>query len=1042
MMPNWTEAQEKAIKLDNTNIIVSAGAGSGKTAVLTERVITKVKNGISINNLLILTFTKAAALEMKGRIRKALEEENCFSDQLALLDSSYITTFDSFALSIVKRYSYILNISSDIKITPNCIIDLKMKKIIDDIFMEKYEKENQDFLKLISSFCVKDDKSIKDEILKLSLKLDQKVYKKKYLEGYLENYFSKDNINKYIDDYSNIIYERLENIKETFLNLLSEIDNKNYDEINDKFIELYKDKDIFNLNNKLNIDFPRKNNNCGENYSKYKSELSSELEIIKQLTKYKNFDEFESEIYKTYDFQKVIIDILIELEDKIEEYKNSNQLFTFYDIAKKAIEIVKNNENIKNELKEEFKEIMVDEYQDTSDIQEELISLIASNNLYMVGDAKQSIYGFRNANLDLFKNKYSTFKNYLSFYNNNDSLRIDLLENFRSRKEVVEGINDIFSIVMDNVIGDVDYQKSHIMIQGNHIYDESPEEFDYNIELINYDNSVKDYTRSEREAFTVLTDIKKKINQKFVIFDKNIKDFRPIKYQDIAILIDRTSDFKTYKKIFEYNNIPLNINQDESLLDGDNIKIIRNIIKFIFLVANKNYNEEYKYTFTSIARSFLFSYSDYKIYNILSENKISQTSIYEIAKKIIKNINTINNVELLDNIINDFDFYEKISLVGNIDKLIAEIDYLRQLFASVNSCEKGLDKLVVFLDDVIENDLKLEYSINIGSNNGVKLMTIHKSKGLEFSVVYCCGLNNKFNESDIKSVFSYDNEIGIISPFYEFGLNDTFLKEIMRYNYRYKEISERIRLFYVALTRAKEKIIFITEDFEDQTDPTLNNKLKINSLRKILQMTYKRFKSTVINVNDELIGISSDYKQIKTMNLHDIFSDEFKKVNVNKEYVNDNLYIKVEKNHYSKTDYKIDDEETIKKKRFGIEVHKILEELDFNHFDEKVLIDCGYSKYTIKIVKDFLKCDLLKNIDKGIIYKEYEFIENEQLGIIDLMIEYNDYIDIIDYKLKNINDVTYYEQIKKYGEYIRKVSKKVVNTYLYSLLNKEIKKIS
>ena len=175
-MPAWTEEQQLAINKSNTNIIVSAGAGSGKTAVLTERVSRKLKEGIKINELLILTFTKKAAYEMKDRIRSAILEDESLKDNLSLLDSSYITTFDSFSLSIVKKYNYLLNISKNISIIDSSVLYLVKKKFIDEIFEELYES-SEDFLSLIGDFTTKDDKSIKEYILTINNKLDLKYDK-------------------------------------------------------------------------------------------------------------------------------------------------------------------------------------------------------------------------------------------------------------------------------------------------------------------------------------------------------------------------------------------------------------------------------------------------------------------------------------------------------------------------------------------------------------------------------------------------------------------------------------------------------------------------------------------------------------------------------------------------------------------------------------------------------------------------------------------------------------------------------------------------
>ena len=226
-MPSWTKEQKDAINKDGTNIIVSAGAGSGKTAVLTQRVITKLSKGINIDELLILTFTNLAAREMKDRIKKALlsidDKKN-----LEKIDSSYITTFDSYALSIVKKYHYLLNINKSISIVDSNIIRIKEREIIDEIFESLYKNKNEKFLKLINDFCTKDDSEIKNAILNINNKLNLKIDKKEYLKSYIGTKYSEENINKDINDFLSIIFKKITFISDD-LNKISYMDyNKFY----------------------------------------------------------------------------------------------------------------------------------------------------------------------------------------------------------------------------------------------------------------------------------------------------------------------------------------------------------------------------------------------------------------------------------------------------------------------------------------------------------------------------------------------------------------------------------------------------------------------------------------------------------------------------------------------------------------------------------------------------------------------------------------------------------------------------------------------
>ena len=227
-MPRWTIEQETAINECGQNIIVSAGAGSGKTAVLTERVIRKLKSGVSIKNLLILTFTNNAAHEMKDRIRRSIkkEAENDINlkKELDYIDNAYITTFDSFALSIVKKHHYLIDIGNDISIIDSSIIDLKKEEILEDIFEENYKNNNTLFLKLVDLLCVKDDKKLKELILNINSKIDLLENKNEYLDNYIDNYYNDNFINSIVSDYTNLLLEKINTIKKLLISLSSEVD--------------------------------------------------------------------------------------------------------------------------------------------------------------------------------------------------------------------------------------------------------------------------------------------------------------------------------------------------------------------------------------------------------------------------------------------------------------------------------------------------------------------------------------------------------------------------------------------------------------------------------------------------------------------------------------------------------------------------------------------------------------------------------------------------------------------------------------------------
>ena len=446
-MPNWTTEQQLAINKENTNIIVSAGAGSGKTAVLTERVLRKLKNGVNINELLILTFTNKAAFEMKNRIRKAITKQKSIINQLDYLDSSYITTFDSFTLSIVKKYSYLLNLGKNVTIADSSTIYLEKKRILDDIFDKLYLEKNEYFYKMLDDFTIKKDDDIKKYILDINDRLDLKYDKISYLDKYLNDYYSDTNLFYLINLYVGLLKKKIMEINNLLTIFSNYVDGEYFIEFKKSLSPLINSGSYIDIKNNLDIKLPQMPRGSEEIAKEYKKIITDIIKELKELTFYSSFDQLLSSLSSTKDYVRIIIDIIKELDCRLISFKKSLNIYEFTDISKMAIRILEENENVRLELKNSFKEIMIDEYQDTSDLQDMFISMIEKNNVYMVGDIKQSIYRFRNANPYLFKNKYDNYSK------NIEGFKIDLTKNFRSRMEVIDNINLIFNLLMTDEVG-------------------------------------------------------------------------------------------------------------------------------------------------------------------------------------------------------------------------------------------------------------------------------------------------------------------------------------------------------------------------------------------------------------------------------------------------------------------------------------------------------------------------------------------------------------------------------------------------------------
>ena len=1052
----WNKGQLNAINTPTKNILVSAGAGSGKTSVLSERVLEKLKAGWQINRFLILTFTNAAAAEMKERIRKKIIETEGLENQVAKIDTSYICTFDSFALAIIKKYHYALNLPQTISICDESVMKTTILKQIDIVLDEYYQNPSEEFKKLVKAYVKKKDDSIRILLMNIYLRLTLKVDIEDYLSNIYDYFYNKEEIIKLGNKYVNILINKIRNLQGLFNTIIELANPKKVDQV----IEVINNLKNINSYDELLMAYqyykklPNKTN-AYEGYDTSKSILKEELEKIKDELTYSSFDEMIDSVEKTKDYTKVVIEILLKLHQNLNKYKDEHQMYSFNDIAKKIIELVQKNKDIRNEISQSFDEIMIDEYQDTSDLQECFISYISRNNVYQVGDIKQSIYRFRNANPDLFTHKYNTFSDY-DENSNQISQKIDLSENYRTREETLMGINVIFNEIMTLEQGGADYKNRHQLIYGNKTFELKAENQNYNISIIDYQLPEevvldKKYKKNEQEAFIIVKDIINKVNNHYQVldYDKNKKAYlRNCKYSDFAILLRSTTDFETYKKIFEYHHIPLKVYKKESMFGGYDLKIIVNILKAIKLIKNEQkYSKEFKYLFVSIARSYVYRLSDEEILKLISDNSYLNFELYQKLERIALANNVSSNKMLLDMIIKEFNLYNKISEVGNIENLIKELEFLSSFSESHDQTEQdfisSLEEIVRLNVEATEDadaKIKLEYEISLEMENACTLMTIHGSKGLEFNICYFPGLYRNFLKDESNDKIVYNDKIGIITEYDEYGLKKTFIQKYLKHQLQKETISEEIRLFYVALTRAKEKAILLVSI--DENKKYIKGQT-LSSYQKIMELVMDNPLFEHINVDISTIGLTKKYlsrPEIKTITNEDKKLD---KIIINDQYLKKIKQEEKElKEHYSKASHKLFSKEELEKMAFGTEIHYILETLDFNSDNIfKDIDELNVDLFIKNKIKSFFQSDLMKNYKKGKIYHEYEFIDNSKHGIIDLMIEYEDYIDIIDYKLKNIDDEAYINQLSGYKEYIEKISNKKVNIYLYSILDEKYKQI-
>ena len=1023
----WTEEQLKAITIEGGNVLISAGAGSEKTAVLTERVKRKLLEGIHIDELLILTFTNAAAHEMKSRIRKTIKKTPSLKEEEKRIDHSFITTFDSFALSVVKKYHTKLNVSGNIQITDQMIVDMKTKALMDQILEEYYENPSPLFLQFIHDYCLKGDEELKKYLLGIYQKIYLKYDKKDFLEKYSVSYDS------YLQEYLDYLFQKQKDFKEMIDELSHYFEEDFVLKVKNNFETLLKAKtyDDFSIVSFSSITVPRGSSEEGKRLKKEIWLLANE---IKEMCSYSSLDEMKKELEATRPYIELILEILRLLDQRLEKITLKEEIYTFTDIQRMAIQVVMENDDVREELKNQFQEIMIDEYQDTSDTQEKFVSMISSNNVYMVGDVKQSIYRFRNANPDLFKEKYQLYER------GENGTKIDLTKNFRSRQEVLEDINQLFCLFMDQRLGGADYQKSHQMIFGNENYlGVGNIKEDSHLSVLSYSkDELKNVSKDEEEAYLVGLDIQKKVESSYPVFDMVTSQIRPCTYQDFVILLEKGKAFSTYQKVFESLNIPLTALKEESFQGEEDILVIRNLFRFLICIKEECFDKEFEYCFVSIARSFLWDISDEEIFHFVKTGTISESDLFYKCLHLIEKIDEMSAAEFFLLVLDDFNYEERVLTIGDVRSHLVRVEYLYHYCLEFQEKGNTIYDFVLFLNQILEEDYDLRFNISKRNQNTCQIMTIHKSKGLEFPICYYAGFSSKFNIQELKEKILYDSHYGFVLPKVDGFYKDTILKSLLKKKVKEEEISEKIRLLYVALTRAREKMILVTPTIEEQGEyrhfvPDYVRE-KYSSFLSILQSVFSHISH---RINETSFYLSKDYRLQKEKELSFVESKDSLEV---KELMVDTTIL--EEKHYSKEEIHEIDEKERDLLSFGTKVHAILEEIDFQDYDLNLYSIDSHMKEKIEA---FLHSDFMKKRLLYPMYKEYEFVEESgsiSHGIIDLLIEEEDHLTIVDYKLKNIDDSAYDKQLNGYRAFIHKKTGKDVQCFLYSILDEAYREIN
>ena len=896
MERKWTPAQKSAIDTRDCNVLVSAAAGSGKTAVLVERIISMITDpdkNIDIDRLVVVTFTKAAAAQMKDKIRKALDsmlDENPgdmnLLRQITLLNNAQITTIDSFCLWIIRNHFPEVNLDPGFRIMDEGEKKLIENDVLEDVLEEFYAEADEEFFNLVDAFGMgRDDSGL--------VSIIDKIYR-----------FSRSNpwIDEWFDECM-LVYD-----DETYDNpAIKEL----YDSIKNALLD-YRDK----YNRLVDI--------CSEpaGPAAYTSALQSDLLGINEMINSQDFGELGRKI-RTFSFEalsrkkdagadpdikeyvkgqrKLFKDYIGRINDKIflkddegifadmqgagiqirtllkvakvyakrvSEVKREKGIIDFNDMEHLALSILVKKEDGKlvytetaDKLANRFEEILIDEYQDSNQLQEVILNAVSktrlsgeNNNIYMVGDVKQSIYKFRLACPELFIEKYDTYGE------TGDNVRIELQKNFRSRENVLECANDVFSHIMNKNFSGIGYDESVRLNAGfpypeysdSNYGDEANKSTD--VILISSENEEEATTR-ELEADRLAKLIEGIVASGINVYDSDENIYRPAEYRDIVILTRSVTGWAdTFADALMDRGIPAYTDSSTGYFSVREIQVILSMLTIVdnpvqeisLAAAMMSYFGGFTAAELGMVRKLGREHADKNTHNNLYEHlkavavlggadKIQETDVKQLSGKCalflakLTEYRDKSSVESLYDLcwemIYDSGYYDYVGTMpagaqrqANLNVLLERAaGYGKSSYSGLFNFLRYIERLKKFDEDFAEGAASLD------NENLVRIMSIHKSKGLEFPIVILAGAHKSINFMDATAPVLVDQNLGIAVDYVDLKRRTktpTIIKGAMARRIVRESIAEEERLLYVAMTRAREKLI-ITGVVKD-ADKTLD----------------------------------------------------------------------------------------------------------------------------------------------------------------------------------------------------------------------------
>ncbi len=862
----WTDNQKLAIDAPVGDILVTAAAGSGKTAVMVERIINRIlsENGTDVDRMLIVTYTNAAAAEIKDRIMKAIitkideGESKNLERQLVLVNNASICTIHSFCLDIIRSNFNKINLDPAFKIGNENDLEILLDEAIDTVFEEYYKLEHAQFTNLVRSYSVRNDDAfagIVKELYKFSRSIPNS---REWLKSQPQNDCKKT---------TNVLL-RLAKFKATqIVKLYKQIivyckaDKMLIDKVNffanemepfDKLCVCDNWDDAYKLMQSVDFQTCRFPKGCDE-YAKEK--IQAIRKVTKDMAKdivvsyitgdYACVTKEASIVYKPV---KLMCQLALEAGDAFAEAKRQKNIIDFSDFEHMCLEILEHNggqSDVAVDIMNKYDEIYIDEYQDCNTVQEAIFNLISGKNkgkpnVFAVGDMKQSIYKFRDANPKLFKHKSDTYPLFEDG-NYNEYSKILLNTNFRSSEYVINCVNSVFRQLMTEDAGELVYNNDEYLYCGSDCYTDDNQDKKHT-DIVFVSSNVSDshmpdddsdaddcveFSKETAEAAYIADRILTMINDpKYFVYDKKIQNYRHIEYRDIVILMRGIkSNASAFSQVFKQRGIPLFVDVlgyfDSPEIDFliNILKVIDNPLDDISLVAVMHH-PVFSFTDDELMKIRNCSPKGYFYYGVkaYSKNNDSLAIKCKIFVKLISGFYDMSKYMsvnmLLEQIVCDTDYMVYLSTLENSSLAKSNV---RMLYTKANDFEtnnfKGIFNFVNYIEKIRTKGMDSDSAKLIDENdNVVRVMTIHKSKGLEFPVVFVARTTTKFNKRDLTSAVLTHKDFGVGVNVIDYARRisyPTAAKNAIRYSMECEDISEDLRILYVALTRAREKLVIV-----------------------------------------------------------------------------------------------------------------------------------------------------------------------------------------------------------------------------------------